>query len=322
MKDSANQLFNDPLWQRASAWLAGEYDAKANARLGVLGAPLRLGSITPGDCHLAPGAIRDALRRFSTYDIETNLDLRHLAVEDFGDVDLSEARPEAAFAPLSNAVREKLEKVDTLVLLGGDNSVTRPALHGMIPALSNSSDASSPDVSLSRCALLTLDAHLDLRDTSAGLTNGNPVRALLEDGLPGNNITQIGIQPFANSKAYADVAREAGINVFTGDDVCRRGLENVVTESLNRLAQQSDAIYVDLDLDVLDRAFAPATPGSRPGGLTPAEIRRAAHICGQHPRVRVMDLVEIDASKDINDATALAAAACLLSFAVGLMSRP
>lgn len=318
---SSTQLFDDPLWQRASAWLAGEHDMEARGRLGVLGAPLRLGSITPGDCHLAPGAIRDALRRFSTYDIETNLDLRHLAIEDFGDMDLSEARPEAAFAPLSNAVRERLEKVDALVLLGGDNSVTRPALHGMIPALGNSSDASSPTISLSCCALLTLDAHLDLRDTSAGLTNGNPVRALLEDGLPGSNITQIGIQPFANSKAYADVARGAGINIVTAHDARRRGLENVVTESLNRLAQQSDAIYVDLDLDVLDRVFAPATPGSRPGGLTPAEIRRAAYICGQHERVRVMDLVEINPTQDINDATALAAAACLLSFATGLMSR-
>ena len=83
-----------------------------------------------------------------------------------------------------------------------------------------------------------------------------------------------------------------------------------------------DAIYVDLDLDVLDRAFAPATPGSRPGGLNPWELRHAAHLCGRHPKVRILDLVEIDPPNDIADMTSLAAAACLLSFTSGVLRRP
>ncbi len=312
MNDSSStqlfQLFDDPLWQRASAWLAGDYDTETRGRLAVLGAPLRLGSITPGGCHLAPRAIRDALIRFSTYDIETNLDLRRLAVRDLGDLDLSEKRPEAAFEPLSNAVRDALKDSDALVILGGDNSITRGGVHGL-------------NVPLDACGLLTLDAHLDLRDTTRGLTNGNPVRALLADGLPGANIVQIGIQSFANSRAYAEVARDAGITVITADAVHLRDLETVLSESLAQLATRVDAIYVDLDLDVLDRAFAPATPGSRPGGFTPAQIRGAARLCGAHAKVRALDLVEIDPTKDIADATTMVAAACLLSFASGLARR-
>lgn len=301
-------LFDDPLWQRASAWLAGEHEREPLGRLAVVGAPLRLGSITPGRTDLAPGVMREVLQRFSTYDIETNLDLRHLAAHDFGDLAVSELRPEAAFEVVSNAARGALERSDALVLLGGDNSITRPGVHGL-------------NLPLERCGLLTLDAHFDLRDTTGGLTNGNPVRALLADGLPGANVVQIGIQSFSNSKAYARIARDAGITIVTADAVHLRGLEIVLTESLARLAEHTDAIYVDLDLDVLDRAYAPATPGSRPGGFAPWQIRRAARLCGEHAKVRALDLVEIDPTKDIADATTMAAATCLLLFASGLLAR-
>jgi len=162
---------------------------------------------------------------------------------------------------------------------------------------------------------------LDLRDLNDGLTNGNPVRALLADGLPGSQIVQIGIQPFANSRKYVHVAREAGIKVVSVAEVRAMGIETVISEALDRLDQDVEAIYVDLDLDVLDRAFAPATPGSRPGGLTPAEIRTAARLCGSHAKVRVLDLVEIDPTKDVADATVFAAGLALLSFASGLLGR-
>ncbi|MDP8982480.1 MAG: arginase family protein [Acidobacteriota bacterium] len=272
-----------------------------------MGAPLRLGSITPGRCDLAPRAIRDALHRFSTYDIETDRDLRDLPAHDYGDLDLARSTPEQAFAPLSAAVTDALRNADALVLLGGDNSITRAGVHGLGPLHSR--------------GLLTLDAHLDLRDLDDGLTNGNPVRALLADGLPGRNIVQIGIQSFANSKAYFDFARDAGIHVITAEQAHARGLKKTVRDALDQLAGSAEDIYVDLDLDVLDRAFAPAAPGSRPGGFAPWELRTVARLCGAHPSVRVLDLVEIDPTRDIADTTILAASACLLSFASGVLGR-
>jgi formiminoglutamase len=87
------------------------------------------------------------------------------------------------------------------------------------------------------------------------------------------------------------------------------------------LGEHVDAIYFDLDVDVLDRSFSPATPGSRPGGLTPWQVAQCAFVAGKHPMVRAMDLVEIDPTKDVNMATCLAAALFLLSFASGLHSR-
>jgi arginase family enzyme len=299
---------DDPNWPRASAWLAGRHHEGAKAALAVLGVPLRLGSITTGRCDLAPGAIRDVLHRYSTWDFDAGVDLLELAATDIGDLPLADALPGDAFAQVARDARALLAKHAAIVLLGGDNSVTRPGVHAL-------------GLPLERCALLTLDAHLDLRSLDEGLTNGNPVRALLDDGLPGDHIVQIGIQSFANSPAYAAAAREAGITVVTAETVCEKSISTVISDSLARLAEKAEAIYVDLDLDVMDRAFAPGTPGSRPGGLTPADTRRAAHLCGRNPKVRILDLVELDPTKDISEITALAGAACLLSFASGIVCR-
>ncbi len=302
------QLHEDKHWPRAHAWLAGDYAHSATGLLRVLGVPLTLGSITPSRCDLAPKAIRDALIRFSTYDMVHGRDVRELKVEDRGDLPLAQSTVEDAQEPIVQAVRDAVRSADAVVLLGGDNSITRPALRGM-----------SDD--LKKCGLLTIDAHLDLRTLEGGLRNGNPVRALLADGLPGENIVQVGIQSFANSAAYFRVAEDAGITVIPVEQVAERGMETVVERVLRELSHKVDAIYVDLDLDVMDRAFAPATAGARPGGLTPLDIRRAAYLFGAHSKVRVMDLVEIDPTRNSNDITALAAAACLLSFASGLLER-
>lgn len=304
-------LKDDPFWPRAGAWLAGQHAEATLGALAVLGAPVRRGSITPGRCDLAPSAVRAILRRFSCYDIEADADLHLVEARDRGDLPLADAKLEDAFEPLRDAVRDALRTADAVAILGGDNGVTRPAAHGL-PGLADSLD---------RIGVVTLDAHFDLRDLGAGLSNGNPIRALLADGLPGENIAQIGIQPFANSRAYAEVARDAGIAVITMNQVRAHGIEALLTETLDELASRVEAIYVDLDMDVLDRIFAPACPGSRPGGLTPWELRRAAWLCGFHPKVRAMDFVEVDPSQDVADATVMATASCLLSFASGLASR-
>jgi formiminoglutamase len=302
------QLYNDPYWPRASAWLAGAHAETTLGKLAVLGSPLRLGSITPGRCDLAPAAIRAALQKFSCYDIEADTDLHQLEACDLGDLALAELKAEDALEPLSNAVQSALAEADAIVLLGGDNAITRPGVHGL------------PD-SLSDIGLITLDAHFDLRDLSGGLTNGNPVRALLADGLPGENIVQIGIQPFANSRAYAEVAHQAGITVVTMDQVRAHGVETHLNEAFQYFSERVRMIYVDLDIDVLDRTFAPAAPGSRPGGLTPWELQRVAWLCGVHKKVLAIDLVEVDPTQDIASATVLAAGQCLLSFASGLLTR-
>lgn len=299
-------MHTDPNWPRAGHWLARQ---DQSFRLGVLGAPARMGSITPGRTDLTPQAVREVLLRFSTYDIETDLDLRELRVSDLGDVPIAELSLEDSFTPVREAAGRIFGTGAEAILIGGDNGISFPGVTALADHFGG----------LSRVGLLTLDAHFDLRDTDQGLSNGNPVRSLLNAGMPGSNIVQLGILGYANSKAYAEVARSAGITVVTMDQLRRQGIESAVNSALQYLGSQVKAVYFDLDVDVMDRSFAPACPGARPGGLHPWEIKLAARICGRHKLVKAMDLVEVDASRDLAEATVMSTAACLLSYAGGML---
>jgi arginase family enzyme len=301
--------YYDPHWPCARDWLAGDYLAKATRSIAVLGVPITRGSLPPGQCELAPEAVRNMLHHFSTYDLSAGHDLRHLRAKDAGDLPIAALTPQEAFQPIRDAVAGQLKDVDAAVLLGGDNSLTAAGVHGM-------------GVPMERCGLLSFDAHFDLADLDKGINNRNSTRALLRDGLHGDHIYKVGLQRFANSDAYAKVARSAGIHTITSDQVMDLGISKAVHTALGHLHLHVDRIYVSVDMDVLDRIHAPAASDSLPGGLFPGQMRRAAHLCGLHPKVRVLDLTELDPTHDVADITSMTAASCLLEFAAGILSRP
>jgi arginase family enzyme len=279
-----------------------------DARLAILGAPLGERSLTPGRCDLAPKAVRAALARMSVYDLETGTDLSGLKVHDAGDVMLKITPPSDAFDPIRQAVEAEVARRDLTVILGGNNAVTRPGVHGLRPGLKG-------------VGLLTLDAHFDLRDTDCGLNNGNPIQALLEDGLDGRAISQVGLAPFANTRRAHEKAKAAGISVRAARECRERTLVAVVAQELNRLSELAEVIYVDFDIDVIDRSQFPAAPGARPGGVSAQDFFDAARLIGAHPKVRAVDLAEYDPSLDVGDVGSLTAARWLVEVFAGFADR-
>jgi formiminoglutamase len=297
---------NDPLWPRASDWLSTG-GTPTGRRLGVVGVPLCRTSISASGASRTPAAVRAALRRFSTFHAGLDVDLESIAVTDAGDLDVAELAGEQALVAVDAALAA-LPPYELVVLLGGDNAITRPAMRTLIP-------------DLSRAGLLTLDAHHDVRGFHAGPTNGTPVRGLIEDGLPGSHVVQVGIGNLTNSRAYRTWCEEQGIETHGVAAAQAEGVRTLVRRSLDRLAETCDAVYVDLDVDVVDRAFVPGCPGARPGGLLPGELLKAAEEAGRHPAVRAVDVVEVDATADPTGITVDLAAMCLLSVAAGLACR-
>ena len=173
---------------------------------------------------------------------------------------------------------------------------------------------------LEKIGLITLDAHLDMRGLEAGLGNGNPVRALREDGLPGRNIVQVGIAPFANSARMHDDALSGGHLLLSVEDVFALGGCAAAVRALEAL-DACRAILVDCDIDVIDCSQFPGAPGARPGGLSARDFFAATRRLAAEPRVRVIDLTEWDPPLDPSDLSALTAGRWLAEVLAGFEER-
>ena len=295
------QLPNDPKWKRASTLLDSN---NTSADLALIGIPAHLSSISPTHADQTPDAIRAALARYSTYSTSDNLDLAANPIADLGNVQSPDG--DEGIARVHSAVKGLLSKHKLLIALGGDNSITYSVASGLWPDLSN-------------IGLITFDAHHDLRD---GHSNGSPVWELIQAGLPGKNIVQIGIADFANSAQYAARAKESGITVIPRCDLRTRSISEVVKQALDIAGAGGREIYVDLDVDVCDRSVVPACPAAMPGGISADELRQGAFFLAADKRVRAIDITEIDASIDTDDARTVRLAALLvLEAAAGLASR-
>jgi arginase family enzyme len=277
-------------WPNLSELLSS---ANANAPIGLVGAPLAAGSVTPGRCDLAPDLLRSTLRRIGRYDIETGSELS-AQMFDHGDVPLGGLSIEDATPLIRDKVAASVGAHALTLLVGGNNAVTRPGVLAL-------------GMPLSEAGLITLDAHFDMRDLDKGLGNGNPVRALIEDGLPGKNIAQVGLAAFANSKAMHDDALAAGNCIVTIGEVRSDGIDRAIERALAHVSHCA-ALVVDCDIDVIDRAQFPAAPGARPGGMQANDFFYAVRRLASNRRVRVIDLTEWDPPLDPTDLSALTAA--------------
>jgi formiminoglutamase len=298
---TAIKLAKDGLWQRANTLFKPNLK---QADIALLGFPVHKSSITPNSCHLAPKAIRSALARYSTFSASGDVDLRELKITDLGDV--TGADSNNGKKVIAKKVNGLLDKYGLLIALGGDNSITYTVASGLFG-------------DLSKVGLITLDAHHDLRD---GNTNGSPVWRLIQAGLPGKNIVQIGISDFANSKEYSTRAKEAGIFVITRAQLRNKSIQDAMKQAFAHLGRNVDHIYVDLDVDVCDRSVAPACPAATPGGISADELRQAAFLAGANYKVRAVDITEIDPKRDSKDERTVRLAALLvLEIAAGYKTR-
>ena len=298
---SAAALPHDPKWARATTLFSS---SNGDADIALIGVPAHESSISATSAHLTPAAIRSALARYSTFSTSADIDLVGNTFTDLGDVQSPDGTD--GHARVKAAVKNLLNVHKLVVALGGDNSITYSVASSLWPDISN-------------VGLITFDAHHDLRD---GNSNGSPVWQLIQAGLPGKNIVQIGIADFANSAEYSSRAKENGITVISRADLRTHPTAEVVKRALDIAGRGGREIYVDLDVDVCDRSVVPACPAAMPGGISADELRQAAFLLASDKRVRAIDITEIDAALDTPDQRTIRLAALLvLEAASGFASR-
>ena len=287
-------LPHDRLWPRAASLFSQQSENQADVT--VVGVPASQTSLSPTSAHQTPNAIRQALQRYSTAHSDPRVNFEKVSLRDAGDITSPDSDEVVAISELKSIAA----KSSLVIALGGDNSITYCGVQAM-----------------QATGLITLDAHYDLRD---GVSNGSPVRRLIEAGLSGKRVVQIGIADFSNSTEYAKRAKDFGITVIPRSELRSKSIEEVWAIALS---VAGDKVFVDFDMDVCDRSVVPACPAAAPGGISADELRQFAFLAGSSPSVIGADITEIDATKDSADErTVRLAALVVLEMAAGFSTRP
>ncbi|UJL46086.1 formimidoylglutamase [Virgibacillus sp. NKC19-16] len=300
LKPAGEAIFKDRHTTKAKellkTWKPGERSTFA-----LVGVPLSKPSISHSGASFAPGTIRAALQNYTTYSGESGYELMD-PILDLGDIYMDPTdvigNQERIGEGLSDVF--STEAAENWMILGGDHSISYSSIKAFAAG--------------KRVGVIQFDAHHDLRNTEdGGPTNGTPFRRLLEDGIiNGENLVQIGIRDFTNAAAYADYAKEQGLGIYTMGDVDNLGITEILRKEIQRLAGGVDLIYVSVDMDVLDQAFAPGCPAIGPGGMDSKTLLEGITLAAKHEKVKAMDIVEIDPTIDFRNMTSRVAAYVML----------
>lgn len=306
----------DPNDVKVSQWLTS-WDGKEGMDAAIIGVPLSRSSISASAASESPLAIRQSFRSFSTFDVDHEVDLAPLKVRDMGDIRMHTTDIRQCHENIEQGMIEVYEATSSFssfipLILGGDHSITCPS----VKAFSTFHQGK-------KVGLVQFDTHFDVRSLeNGGPSNGTPIRGLLTSGvLQGENIFQIGLHSFANSKPYYDYVKEHGIRYYTMRQVRTQGLEAIVHEVIQQLLKQVDVIYITVDIDVLDQSCLPGSPGSSPGGMVSWELFEAVYQLGMQEKVQAIDFVCLDPYRDVGAVSVRTMTHIMLSFLSGYVKR-
>lgn len=274
----------------------------------ILGMPYDgIATFRGGATRRAPQEIRKYSLLYGTYSFDWDFDLRaHISVVDNGDVDVVPGDNEVSYARLGARLDQVLSARAVPLTIGGDHGISYPA----VGAVAGAGEAP--------LGLIVFDTHLDLSESFGGdrLTRASPLLRIAElDGVDPRRIVVIGARGPRNLPEWTPLYRKLGITVFSMEEVERLGIE-AVAEHARRIACADGArLYLSVDIDGVDLAFAPGTNSPEPGGLTSREIIRGLRIAARDGFAG-LDLVEVAPDFDSASGTTSVLAGRLLAEAL------
>jgi guanidinobutyrase / D-arginase len=268
------------------------------ADVAVLGAPFDSAtSFRPG-ARFGPAAVRDASILLRPYHEPLGVEVFAVhQVVDAGDAPADPIDVEAGHAAIHARAAELVSAGARVLGIGGDHSVALPLMRA-------AAERHGP------LSLIQFDAHCDTWDEYFGhkVTHGTIMRRAVEEGIvDGARSTQIGIRGPLYASSDLEDARELGFTVVTAAQLAALDLAEVIEAARARLG---DAVYISVDIDCLDPAFAPGTGTPEPGGLLTRELQGMLRGLADAARTIVgADVVEVSPPYDHANVTAAAGAA-------------
>ena len=261
----------------------------AAADVVIIGAPFDGGTSHRPGARFGPGAIRttDYLSPGEGRpSLALGVDpLRDLRVVDAGDVIMPSGDTQTSLDRLEDAVAKVATAGTMPLVLGGDHTIALPDVTGV-----------ARHHGFGRVSVIHFDAHADTGDTQWGslLGHGTPMRRLIESGAArGDRFLQIGLRGYWPGPDVLAWMAEQGMRSYEMTEVVTRGLDAVLDEAFEIATDGCDAVFLSVDIDVVDPGMAPGTGTPEPGGLTSRQLLDAVRRIGLELPLAGMDLVEL-----------------------------
>jgi agmatinase len=289
----------------------------AEASVVILGAPFDGGTSHRPGCRFGPQAIRatdylphDGQRPHLALGVDPLLEL---GVVDVGDVKMPSGDTERSLAALEQAVETVARSGAVPVILGGDHSIAFPDVTGV-----------ARHVGWGRVSVIHFDAHADTGDTQFGslMGHGTPMRRLIESGAArGDRFLQIGLRGYWPEPETLAWMEEQGMRSYEMTEIVERGLDDCLTEASAIAVDDCDAVFLSVDVDVVDPGSAPGTGTPEPGGLSARALLDAVRRLAMELPLAGIDVVEVSPPYDHAEITAYLANRIVLEALSGMAWR-
>lgn len=272
---------------------AGEL-REAGARAAVYGIPFDATNISRTGSNYGPRGMRDVSCQFLTYNAKFDFDVAEaLSPVDCGDCEVIPGDPARTFERAQQDIGRILAAEALPVLLGGEHSVTIPAVRAVREAFSDP-------------GLVLVDAHLDTAPDVGGelLSHCCPITRAVDAGFDPAKIVLVGISGWMNPRTELAYCRDNGIEVIWLEEIWEHGTAPAIERVLEIAGAAADGVYLSFDIDSVDAAHAPGTCCPTPGGLTAREAIELVRGISA-PGLIGVDVVEVAPSLDATPATSL-----------------
>ena len=233
-------------------------------------------------CELGPDKIVEKLKEFHLSEAGM------LPVFDVDEIKVDQNNIEESFKKITEGAESILKNNDKPIFIGGDHSITYPLVKGF------SSVYPEPGI-------VIFDAHPDCQSDFEPPTHEDLVVGLVKNNIiKKENIIIVGVRNW--HKDEYNFIKENKIKYFDMKEISMESIKEV-SESVMSVAKNFGSLYISIDIDVLDPAFAPGTGYPEPGGLTTRELLFFIHRLKNMRNLKAMDIVEINPEKDVNELT-------------------
>lgn len=289
--------------------------AERRADVAIVGAPVdEAVSHRPG-ARFGPRAIREAqYTTGSIHSLQLGVEpFEVLDVVDAGDANIVPAWLDRAHALVYRKVRDVAATGAIPIVLGGDHSITWPSATAVAEVRRPGS-----------IGIVHFDAHADTANEDWGVLagHGTPMRRLIESGaVSGRNFVQVGLRGYWPPVETFEWMKAQGMRWHFMREIEERGAEAVIRDAIAEALDGPDAVYLSVDIDVIDPGLAPGTGTPEPGGMLTREVLRAIRQIVGAVELAGMDIVEVSPPYDHAETTAMAANRCALEAISALAAK-